>query len=142
MGLGPVTSLFLILLGALIIFPVLKAKQSPGVDMVETMLPYQKGLGAFAALVGAVCLLFDLISVAELFHAPVFWLTKIASDFLLLGLGVLLGYEVIQQSVFKENKDVSAKAEEVLARLQQRKMMLGYTGIGFGIVSLVLVLFR
>lgn len=139
---GPISSLFLILLGALTIFPVLKAKKTPGVDMVETMIPYQKGLGAFAALVGGVCIIFDLFSVTELFHSPVFWLAKIAGDLLLLAMGILLGYEVIQQNVLKDKEELSQKADEILERLQQKKVMLGYAGIGFGAVALILQFFR
>lgn len=142
MGMGVLSSLFLILLGMLVIFPVLKAKKSPGVDVVESMIPYQKGLGAFAALVGVVCLLFDIISVGELFVAPVFWLAKVAGDLLLLGLGGLLGYEVIQQNVLKNNKKAEDKAADIMKRLQQKKMVLGYTGIAFGAVGLILMLFR
>ena len=87
-------------------------------------------------------IIFDLIHVQELFYAPVFWSARLLGDFLLLGLGMLLGYEVLQANLLKDNEKLASKAAEVLVRLQQRKTQLGYSGIAFGVVALVLALFQ
>jgi len=139
---GVVSSLFLIMLGLLVIYPVLKAQKSAAVDVVESIQPYQKGLGAFAAVVGAICLILDLVHINELFHAPLFWMAKVAGDLLLVGLGGLLGYEVLQKNLLQKNAELEGKAQDVLAKLQQRKTQLGYVGIGFGFVALILSVFR
>ena len=138
------SSIFLIVLG-LLGAPSLLLNRIPAMKgFVTSITPFVGWLGVIAALWGLWVTIDALIWIRILGWFPVVWLTWFAVGIVLVVLGFLLGFPVLNQLALSKNADAAKKADMVRAKLATYQTLFSIVAIGLGIWSLVveLVLYR
>lgn len=132
-------ALLLIVAGALAAASLIVQKQPNAREAIAKLVPFQ-------GIIGIVLLLWGLWQLIELLRffgllmqfAPITALAYLASVLVAIGLGILLGYSLIQQYVLSKNADASRSGEAVRAKLTGIQVPLGIAGIALGVWLIVL----
>ena len=132
-------ALLLIVAGALAAASLIVQKQPNARDALAKLVPFQGIIGIILLLWG----LWQLIDLLRYFGLlmqffPITAIAYLASVLVAIGLGILLGYGLIQQYVLSKNADASRSGEAVRAKLSGIQVPLGIAGIGLGIWLIVL----
>jgi hypothetical protein len=134
-------ALLLIIAGALAAASLIIQKQPNARDAIAKLVPFQGIIGIVLLLWG----LWQLIELLRFFGLlmqifPITALVYLASVLVAIGLGILLGYGLIQQYVLSKNADASRSGEAVRAKLTGIQVPLGIAGIALGLWLIVLYL--
>lgn len=129
---GIAAAVFVDLLGLLAAYPALESRFPRLHDVISPLVPYQSGIGMVAALLGAVAVVVTLIGFGQLHWAPLFWLLDLAVGLLVMGLGLLLGHDLLTTSLFSGNAAAQKAAAALRDRLLPHQIRLGYAGILMG----------
>ena len=125
------TGLWLALLGVLAAPNLIISKKPEAKEIIAKLAPYQGWIGACSAVWGLIKV-FQCFKYFRVFSVvPVGVITVIASAFLTLALGLLLGIGVIKSFIGSE--DAKAKMDEMMAKLAAKQGILGLLGIIVGI---------
>jgi hypothetical protein len=132
-------ALLLIIAGALATASLIVQKQPNAREAIAKLVPFQGIIGIVLLLWG----LWQLIELLRVFgflmqYAPITALAYLASVLVAIGLGILLGYALIQQYVLSKNADASRSGEAVRAKLTGVQVPLGIAGIALGVWLIVL----
>lgn len=132
-------ALLLIVAGALAAASLIVQKQPNAREAIAKLVPFQGIIGIVLLLWG----LWQLIEILQVFgllmrFAPITALAYLASVLVAIGLGILLGYSLIQQYVLSKNADASRSGEAVRAKLTGVQVPLGIAGIALGVWLIVL----
>jgi|ERR1044071_147445 hypothetical protein len=132
-------ALLLIVAGALAAASLIVQKQPNAREAIAKLVPFQGIIGIVLLLWG----LWQLIELLRFFGIlmqifPITALAYLASVLVAIGLGILLGYSLIQQYVLSKNADASRSGEAVRAKLTGIQVPLGVAGIALGIWLIVL----
>ena len=132
-------ALLLIVAGALAAASLIVQKQPNARDALAKLVPFQGIIGIILLLWG----LWQLIDLLRYFGLlmqffPITAIAYLAAVLVAIGLGILLGYGLIQQYVLSKNADASRSGEAVRAKLSGIQIPLGIAGIGLGIWLIVL----
>jgi hypothetical protein len=132
-------ALLLIVAGALAAASLIIQKQPNAREAIAKLVPFQGIIGIVLLLWG----LWQLIELLRFFGIlmqlfPITALAYLASVLVAIGLGILLGYSLIQQYVLSKNADASRSGEAVRAKLTGIQVPLGIAGILLGIWLIVL----
>lgn len=132
-------ALLLIVAGALAAASLIVQKQPNARDALAKLVPFQGIIGIILLLWG----LWQLIDLLRYFgllmqYFPITAIAYLAAVLVAIGLGILLGYGLIQQYVLSKNADASRSGEAVRAKLSGIQIPLGIAGIGLGIWLIVL----
>ena len=136
MGLG--FSIWLIVLGMLAAANLIIAKKPEAQQIIEKISPYEGWIGAIAAVTGAFWFLWSLLHIGWISYGiitMIYWLLFVISTLLMVGLGLLLGLNVIKSFVKKE--DVVDILDLVAPKLAPFKGKMGLVALGMGVVTLV-----
>lgn len=132
-------ALLLIVAGALAAASLIVQKQPNAREAIAKLVPFQGIIGIILLLWG----LWQLIDLLRYFGLlmqffPITAIAYLAAVLVSIGLGILLGYGLIQQYVLSKNADASRSGEAVRAKLSGIQVPLGIAGIGLGIWLIVL----
>lgn len=135
---GIVTGVILLVLGILAASSVIVKKRPEAKELIAKMAAYQGWLGFAAFFWGIWTIVNSVLNLGWLTAAPVWWVTYLATGVLQFGLGLILGYGLINQyALAKLPAEAKAKAEQTYQKLVAVQIPLGYIGIGLGAWCLV-----
>ncbi|MBN1773959.1 MAG: hypothetical protein JXB32_22055 [Deltaproteobacteria bacterium] len=144
-----VTSLILIVGGALAASSLILAKKPNARDLLMKVAPYQGSIGVVMFLWGIYDLIVNfLLHLGEfgiIFAMPIFW--KLFGVFMIVGylcellVGFLLGFGMITAFAAKKSPAAAQKAEVVMKKLAPWQSTLGIIAIIAGIYWLLFSLF-
>jgi hypothetical protein len=132
--------IILIVLGALAAANLIIAKQPNAKVVLDKVAPYQGFIGVGAFSWGLWQLILLLIHINLISLAPMHYLVALAMVLVTLGLGFLMGYELLQQYVLSKNAEAAVQGAAVRAKLMQFQIPLGLAGIVVGVVGLIMFL--
>lgn len=94
---GIATGAVLLVLGILAAASVIVKKRPEAKDLIEKMATYQGWLGFAAFFWGIWTIVNSVLNLGWLSVAPIWWVTYLATGVLQFGLGMILGYGLINQ---------------------------------------------
>ena len=139
---GWLFSIFLIILGALAVYPAVVQAWPTSRQFLDRLLPYQ-GIVGIIGLVWGVIWGLHLLAVAGLMmrFAPIIWLLSLAGAVVAILLGLLLGYSLID-GVLGKNPQLRQRGETIKVKLLARQASLGWTAMVLGLVNFLMFLVR
>ncbi len=126
---------WLIVLGVLGASNLIIARKPDAKELIAKVAPYQGWMGAVSALWGVWGLISAIINISMLTSSPIWWATWVATDVLLVALGLLLGIGTLK--TFIKQPQAVEKMDMLVARLAPKQGVLGLVGIGLGAWCLV-----
>ena len=137
---GLAITIIVILLGILAARPAPLMGNAAVADFMRKVEEYQGWLGVIALAVGLVGAIQLLIGIGGIFSGSVlailFYLIGIANAAIVIALGILFGWPMVAK--YMAAGDAQQKGEEIRVKLEGYKVMIGYAGIGLGLLGLVL----
>jgi hypothetical protein len=134
---GIITILVMLVLGVLAASTSIIAKRPDAQRYIDTLRPFQGWLGFGGCLWGIFVVLIEIWHLNLLGWAPLWWLTYFGGGVVLAGLGFLMGYPLLSQHILSKNPDMAKQGEAALAKLTPYQTTLGYIGIVFAILMLL-----
>lgn len=128
---GLIGGLWLIVLGILAVPSLIIAKKPNAKELIDKLAPYQGWIGAISALWGIWGVISSVLNLGWLAHWPIYWITYLANNVLLLSLGLLLGVGTLK--TFIKDPTAQAKMDQTIAKLAPKQGVLGLAAIGVGI---------
>jgi len=128
---GLIGGLWLIVLGILAVPSLIIAKKPNAKELIDKLAPYQGWIGAISALWGVWGVISSILNLGWLAHWPIYWITYLANNVLLLALGLLLGVGTLK--TFIKDPTAQAKMDQTIAKLAPKQGVLGLAAIGVGI---------
>ncbi len=143
---GWLFSIFLIILGALAVYPAI-VQTWPGTKQgLDRLLPYQGWIGVLGVIWGLVFALQLLAHAGAMGtmtgYPPIIWLVSLAGAVIAMLLGLLFGYSLIAQHALGNNEQFRRRGEELRARLFARQSPLGWAALVLGIINFLMFLVR
>lgn len=137
-----VLAILLIAAGILAAASLIVAKQPNAQEMINKIVPFQGIIGIILLIWGLYTLFFWVLPYLgpAMRFSPLGALAGLASTLVAIGLGILLGYGLIQQYALSKNADAARSGEAVRAKLSGIQVPLGIAGIALGIWILILSL--
>lgn len=136
---GLAISIIVILLGILAARPAPLMGNAAVADFMRKIEEYQGWLGVVALAVGLVAAVLLLIGIGGIFSGYVtviiFYLLALANTAIVLALGVLFGWPMVAKHMAAG--DAQQKGEEIRAKLEGYQVMIGYAGIGLGLLGII-----
>jgi hypothetical protein len=128
--------IWLTVLGILGAANLIIAKKPDAAQLIAKISPFQGWIGAGSALSGIAGLIFtNVFGLSWLSQWPIFWITSLACNLILLSLGLLLGVGVLK--TFIKDPTANAKMDQTIAKLAPKQGVLGLIAIGLGIWTVV-----
>ena len=136
-----VFSIFLIILGALAVYPAMVQTWPATKKALDFLAPYQGILGIVGVVWGVIWGL-HLLAVAGMMmrFIPIVWLVSLAGAVVAVLLGILLGYSLIDQYALRNNAQFQQRGEAFRGKLLVRQGFLGWLAIVLGIVGFLMLL--
>ena len=140
---GFLFAIFLIILGALAVYPAVVQAWPTSRQVLDKLLPYQ-GIFGIVGLVWGLFWALRLLAVAGVMmrFAPIIWLLSLAGAVVAILLGLLLGYSLIDQHVLGRNTQIQQRGETIKVKLLARQASLGWTAMILGAVNFLMFLVR
>lgn len=125
--------IFLILCGVLAAANFFIEKKPDAKELIDKLAPYQGWMGFGAAIWGLVLLILTLINFTLLKHAFIVWLTVVLIAAVTFAVGVILGYDKLNEFIFSKVPKLEEIAKNVHAKLVPFQQPIGFASIGLGI---------
>jgi hypothetical protein len=137
---GWLFSIFLIILGALAVYPAVVQAWPTSRQLLDKLVPYQ-GIVGIIGLVWGVIWGLHLLAVFGLMmrFAPIILLLSLAAAVVAILLGLLLGYSLID-GVLGKNPQLQQRGETIKTKLLARQASLGWTAMVLGAVNFLMFL--
>lgn len=126
---------WLLVLGVLGASNLIIARKPDAKELIGKIAPYQGWMGAVSALWGVWGLISAILSIGLLTSHPIWWATWVATDVILVALGLLLGIGTLK--TFIKQPQAVEKMDMMVAKLAPKQGVLGLVGIGLGAWCLV-----
>ena len=130
-----INGLWLAVLGCLAVPSLILAKRPDAKEVLGKIAPYQGWMGAVSALWGVWGIISSVLNLGMLSTWPIWWISNLASSFLLAALGLILGIGTLK--TFIKDPTAQAKMDQTLAKLAPHQGRLGIAGIALGIWTVV-----
>jgi hypothetical protein len=127
---GLISGIWLAILGILGASSLIIAKRPDAKEAIAKLSPYQGWIGAVSAIWGAWGIISAILGLGWMAHAPILWITFLASGVLQLGLGLLLGVGVLK--TFIKNPQANEKMDQTITKLAPYQGTLGLVALGVG----------
>lgn len=134
---GLFSSILLILLGVVAASAQIIKSRPDAAEYINKIMPYQAIIGAIAVGLGLLGLISMLVNILGLLFAPIALIIGLAVNGLVIGLGFLMGYPLINEHVLSKSAEAKARADEVKAKIIGYQVPAGYAAIGLGVISLI-----
>jgi hypothetical protein len=129
----------LILGGILAAFPKFAGKNQTADDLVKKIAPFQGWIGVALFVWGVWLVINFLLNLGIYLKMPIVTLTiYIVTIAVLVLLGGLLGFNVINEYVFSKNPKTAEKAQKIRTKLAPKQSLLGIIAIIVGVIYLVI----
>lgn len=135
---GFLSGLLLILLGILAVPSLLLSRKPEAKELLDKITPYQGWIGVAFCIIGLLNLIEGLFRLNILFYFPAYGLLFFAVALVMVLLGFVLGYGLIQKYALSRNEKASEKGSELLARIRPVQGRLGMLAIVLGIILIIL----
>ncbi len=132
---GLVNGAWLIALGMLGAASLIIARKPEAKQLIDKLAPYQGWMGAVSALWGVWTVISAILNIGWLSVAPVYWATFLAVGIVELGLGLLLGINVLKQ--FIKDNQARERMDQTIVRLAPKQGALGIAAMGLGVWMVV-----
>lgn len=136
-------AIMLIISGILAVPALIISKKTDAKAVFDKVAPYQ-GIFGIIILVLGVWVLIDSLRTMNLFFMVNFyftWFVLFLSSLVLIVLGFILVFGLINQFVLSKNETSKEKGSQILAKLLPLQAKIGMLAIALGIVCIVLRLF-
>jgi hypothetical protein len=133
-----VTILIMLAGGSLAASNLLIAKKPNARELIDKLIPF-KGIVGILLLVWGVVDLVSLVRVGSAlasFYGVLFLLVVVTE----LGLGFLLGYDLLSKHVFSRNAAAQAKGEQLRTKIMAYQTPLGMAAIGLAVFFFAMTL--
>jgi len=136
-----VFSIFLIILGALAVYPAMVQTWPATKKALDFLQPYQGILGIVGVVWGVIWGL-HLLAVAGMMmrFIPIVWLVSLGGAVVAILLGILLGYSLIDQYALRNNAQFQQRGEAFRTKLLVRQGFLGWLAIVLGVLGFLMLL--
>ena len=125
--------ILLIILGLLAIPSLILSKKPDAKALFDKIAPFQGWIGFVFAIWGIWGIISAILNLGWLAHWPIYWITYLLVSVVEAGLGIILGYGLIQKYALSKNESAAAAGEKVLAKLLPLQGTLGIVAIILGI---------
>jgi hypothetical protein len=129
---GFVLAAFLIILGAFAASSLVLGKKPELKETMDKLRQYEGYMGVVGCLWGVWMIISALLNLGVLKHAPIWWVTWLASAVVLALLGFMSGFGLITGFAAK-TPEAKVKAEAARLGLETYKNPLGLAGMGLGV---------
>ena len=126
---------WLFVLGVLGASNLIIARKPDAKELIAKLAPYQGWIGAVSALWGVWGIISAVLSIGLLTSHPIWWITWLATDAILVALGLLLGIGTLK--TFIKQPQAVANMDMMVAKLAPKQGVLGLIGMGLGAWCLV-----
>lgn len=126
---------WLFVLGVLGASNLIIARKPDAKELIAKLAPYQGWIGAVSALWGVWGIISAVLSIGLLTSNPIWWISWLATDAILVSLGLLLGIGTLK--TFIKQPQAVAKMDMLVAKLAPKQGVLGLIGMGLGAWTLV-----
>jgi hypothetical protein len=126
---------WLFVLGVLGASNLIIARKPDAKELIAKIAPYQGWIGAVSALWGVWGIISAVLNMGMLASHPIWWITWLATDAILVALGLLLGIGTLK--TFIKQPQAVAKMDMMVAKLAPKQGVLGLIGMGLGAWCLV-----
>lgn len=107
-------------------------------DLLEKLAPYQGWIGLVIFAWGTWSIISFLLNLGVMTALPVlWWVTILAIAILEFILGILLGWNLINEYILSKNAQAAEKAKKLHAKLLPKQTFFGVLGIVVGLWALV-----
>jgi hypothetical protein len=135
------TALFLIFVGILAAPQYVTSRSPDAQGVVDSITPYAGWIGLVAALFGLwTAVDFLAFEYWLMRYVFVYWLTGFLSGLVLLGLGFLLSYPVLNQRLSRQSAEAAKRVDEVRAKMMPFQSLLAIAAIILGVWTLFLLI--
>lgn len=135
---GILSGAWLTILGILGAANLIIARKPDARELIAKLAPYQGWIGAVSALWGVWGIISSVLHVSMLGHAPIYWITFLASAVVQAGLGLLLGVGTLK--TFIKQPQAIERMDALAARLAPFQGTMGLVSIGVGAWMIVVSL--
>lgn len=135
---GIVSGAWLTVLGILGASNLIIARKPDARELIAKLAPYQGWIGAVSALWGVWGIISSVLSLGLLAHAPIYWITFLASAVVQAGLGLLLGVGTLK--TFVKQPQAMERMDALVTRLTPYQGTMGLVSIGVGVWMIVVSL--
>lgn len=132
-----VYGIIMIIAGLLAAPQLIAGKSKSAEDMLQKIAPYQGWLGFVIFIWGVWIIISSILNLGWLTAMPIWWATYLAMGVIQTALGLLLGFNLIDQYILSKNPTSAAKGKELHARLVPKQKLFGILGILLGIWAVV-----
>lgn len=136
-----VYGIIMIVAGLLAAPQLIAGKSKSAEDLLKKMAPYQGWFGLVLFVWGVWGIISSVLNLAWLTATPIWWITYLAMALLETALGLLLGFNLIDQYILSKNPTSAAKGKELHAKLVPKQKLFGILGIIAGLWTIVFWLF-
>ena len=138
---GWLFSIYLIILGALAVYPAVVQTWPLTKGLLDLFLPYQGWVGLIGLVWGFFWGLRLLAGAGMMMHmSPIVWLVSLAGAVIAVLLGLLLGYSLIDRHVLGSNAQFQQRGDSLRSKLLARQASLGWSAIIVGAVNFLMFL--
>ena len=127
----------LVVLGLLAIPSLVLSKKPDAKEWFDKMAPYQGWIGVVFAIYGIWGIIDCILHLNWLAHWPISWITWLLVSVVEAGLGIILGYGLIQKYALSKNEKAAEAGQKVLAKLMPLQGTLGIAAIALGIWCII-----
>ncbi len=131
-----VVGILLLLLGVFAASSEIIRHRPDAEPIIKFLTPIEDTVGAAAAAGGGVFLVVWLLRFGLILEDPISYIINLAVAGLMVGLGVIVGFDLLREHVFSRNVDVMHKADETKTKVEHMKVPGGYAAIALGALSI------
>ena len=134
---GIAGALIAIVGGLLAALPLIGSVSPKAEKSLEKLVPYQGFIGLVLLLWGVWGVVYFVLHLDLLKHAPLFMAVFLAGSLACAAVGFLLGYGLLTQSALTGSPAAQVKAQRARERLVTYQVPLGLLAAGLGVAGLV-----
>lgn len=132
-----VYGIIMIIAGLLAAPQLIAGKSKSAEDTLKKIAPYQGWIGFVIFVWGVWLIISSILNLGWLSVVPIWWATYLAMGIIQTALGLLLGFNLIDQYILSKNATSAAKGKELHAKLVPKQKVFGILGILLGIWAVV-----
>jgi len=113
------------------------SKKPNAKEIIDKLTPYRVGIGVVMFIIGVLLVLKTFLNLGNNTITPVSWLLSGLMGLTNLGIGFLLGYDLISEHLLKQNIKAEEKGMTLHKKLIIYQSKMGLAAIAIGILSIL-----
>lgn len=127
----------MIIAGLLAAPQLIAGRSKSAEETLAKIAPFQGWIGFVIFIWGVWLIISSILNLGWLTSAPIWWVTFLAMGVIQAALGLLLGFNLLDEYIFSKNPQSAAKGKELHAKLVPKQKLFGILGILLGIWAIV-----